>query len=177
LQVLANANSPLLQNTLASEFDKLMTSPSFSTDVATRQRWLAVLARAELAELEQHYSAMGELPQAQAIRAAEVGMVMLRGRIAGTGDAFNLGEASVTRCALRLGAGPLGVGYTLGRNLRKAELVACFDALLQEPARQARVLRDVIDPLAQAQAQARDKLSRAVASSKVDFYTMVRGDA
>jgi len=104
-------------------------------------------------------------------------MVMLRGRVGGTGDAFNLGEASVTRCALRMGAGALGVGYTLGRDRRKAELIAIFDALLQDEARQDQLQRELIEPLARQQAAQRDAASRSVAASKVEFFTFVRGEA
>jgi alpha-D-ribose 1-methylphosphonate 5-triphosphate synthase subunit PhnG len=153
-----------------------MTSPqNLSIDPALRRQWLAVLARApsrQLAEL---------LPPAlgapQFIRAAEVGMVMLRARAGGSGEAFNLGEASVTRCALRLGDGPLGVGYTLGRDRPKAELIATFDALLQDPLHHAELFVTVIEPLAAAQAQAREAASRAVAESRVEFFTFVRGEA
>jgi len=119
----------------------------------------------------------GSLAVIEHVRAPEPGMVMLRGRVGGTGDAFNLGEASVTRCALRLGSGPLGVGYTLGRDRRKAELIAIFDALLQDDARRADVERGVIEPLAVQQAGQRAADSRAAATSKVEFFTMVRGDA
>lgn len=104
-------------------------------------------------------------------------MVMLRGRVGGTGDAFNLGEASVTRCALRFGAGALGVGYALGRDKRKAELIAAFDAVLQDEAHRERMEREVIEPLARAQAMQRDASSRASASSAVEFFTFVRGAA
>lgn len=104
-------------------------------------------------------------------------MVMLRGRVGGTGDAFNLGEASVTRCALRMGTGPLGVGYTLGRDRRKAELIAIFDALLQDEARQGPLQRELIEPLAGQQAAQQDAASRSAAASKVEFFTFVRGEA
>ena len=104
-------------------------------------------------------------------------MVMLRGRVGGTGDAFNLGEATVTRCAVRVGAGALGVGYTLGRDRRKAELVALFDALLQDETRQARLQRDFIAPMQQRQAVQREATSRSAATSKVEFFTFVRGEA
>lgn len=103
-------------------------------------------------------------------------MFMLRGRIGGAGDAFNLGEATVTRCALRVGASALGVGYALGRDRRKVELIAVFDALLQGDAQQAQIQRDVIAPMAQRQAHERDAKSRQAATSKVDFFTMVRGE-
>ncbi len=140
-----------------------------------RRGWLAVLARAGRPELEAAADRL-DTAGAQPVRAPEAGMVMLRGRVAGTGDAFNLGEASVTRCAVRVGE-HLGVGYTLGRDKRKAELIALLDALLQDPRRQAALLQQVVQPLAQAQAQAREAASRAVAASRVDFFTMVRGEA
>jgi alpha-D-ribose 1-methylphosphonate 5-triphosphate synthase subunit PhnG len=151
-----------------------MTSDTSTLESAPRRHWLAVLARATVPELEA--LAPQGVPAPHYIRAAEIGMVMLRARTGGTGDAFNLGEASVTRCALRLAGGPLGVGYTLGRNRRKAELIALFDALLQEPQRHADLQREVIAPLAAAQANQRDSASRASAQSRVEFFTFVRGE-
>lgn len=154
-----------------------MTNQATNTGHAPRRQWLAVLARAERPALEQAAAALGELPPLEHVRPPEPGMVMLRGRVGGTGDAFNLGEATVTRCALRVGSGALGVGYTLGRDRRKAELIALFDALLQDPARQAKIQREVVDALAGQQAAQRDAAGRAAAASKVEFFTMVRGEA
>jgi alpha-D-ribose 1-methylphosphonate 5-triphosphate synthase subunit PhnG len=139
-----------------------------------RRRWLAVLARTDRARLEQTLATLGT-PCHELVRAPECGMVMLRGRVGGTGDPFNTGEATVTRCAVRLGS-RMGVGYVLGRDRRQAELVAVLDALLQDPERQAGLLREVIAPLAREQAQARAVRSREVAASRVEFFTMVRGE-
>jgi len=83
----------------------------------------------------------------------------------------------VTRCALRLGASELGVGYALGRDRRKAELIAGFDALLQDPARHAALAREVVEPLARQQAAQAEAASRAAASSRVEFFTFMRGQA
>lgn len=135
-----------------------------------RRQWLAVLARSGREQLEQ---ALADAPAHDAVRPPECGMVMLRGRVGGTGDVFNLGEATVTRCAVRVGD-CLGVGYVLGRDRRHAELVALFDALLQDATRRSSLLRTVIEPLAAAQAQARASRSREVAASRVEFFTMVR---
>jgi alpha-D-ribose 1-methylphosphonate 5-triphosphate synthase subunit PhnG len=154
-----------------------MTEPLQSAQDAKRRDWLAVLSRAQIGELERCAERVGPLPPAQTVRAAETGMLMLRGRIGGTGAAFNLGEASVTRCAMRVGGGPLGIGYTLGRDRRKAELVALFDALLQDDARGPWCMEQVIEPLRKRQAQQRDAANRAAATSRVDFLTMVRGEA
>lgn len=150
---------------------------SAASVLSARQAWLAVLARARLVELEPLRSTLGPLPDLQHVRPPEIGMVMLRGRVGGTGNPFNLGEASVVRCAVRLGQGPLGVAYALGRDKRRAELAALFDALLQDPQHHDRLQRELIAPLARRQAQARAQRHHAVAGSKVEFFTFVRGEA
>ena len=148
-----------------------------NTSKEPRRRWLGVLARAARPELEQALTLLGEIPPLEPVRSSEPGMVMLRGRIGGTGDAFNLGEASVVRCAVRLGDGPLGVAYALGRDKRRAELAATFDALLQDPQHHDALQRALIAPLALAQVQARTLKQQAVAGSKVEFFTFVRGES
>jgi len=147
-----------------------------NTSNEPRRRWLAILARASRSELETALMPFGDMPPLEHVRAPEPGMVMLRGRVGGTGDAFNLGEASVTRCALRVGASALGVGYALGRDRRKAELIAIFDAWLQDAGRHERLQREVVEPLAMQQAAQRAAASRAAATSKVEFFTFVRGE-
>ncbi len=152
-----------------------MTEP-LQADPSLRRDWLAVLARAGTEALEACFRQAAPWPAVERVRAPEVGMVMLRGRVGGTGEPFNLGEASVTRCAMRLAGGALGVGYTLGRDRRKAELVALFDALLQDGSARTRWMAQVVEPLREQQARERDAASRAAASSRVDFFTMVRGE-
>jgi len=154
-----------------------MTCDSPTSDPQARAAWLAVLARATLAELEAALPAHTPLALLQRVRPPEIGMVMLRGRVGGTGNPFNLGEASVVRCAVRLGDGPLGVAYALGRDKRRAELAAVLDALLQDAAHHDALQQSLIAPLAAAQAQARAKRQNDVADSKVEFFTLVRGDA
>lgn len=154
-----------------------MTSDTRTREYPARPAWLAVLARATLAELETLMPVVGDLQPLQQVRPPEIGMVMLRGRVGGTGNPFNLGEASVVRCAVRLGDGPLGVSYALGRDKRRAELAALFDALLQNPQHHDELQRSLISPLALAQAQARAQKQRDVAGSKVEFFTFVRGEA
>ncbi|MEO5660368.1 MAG: phosphonate C-P lyase system protein PhnG [Polaromonas sp.] len=153
-----------------------MTNGAVNEKQAARTRWLGVLARASRSELEQALTTLDKLPPIEHVRPPEPGMVMLRGRVGGTGDAFNLGEATVTRCALRVGVGALGVGYTLGRDRRKAELVALFDALLQDDTRQVQLEREVVQPMQRRQAAQRDAAGRSAAESKVEFFTFVRGE-
>lgn len=108
-------------------------------------------------------------------------MVMVRARAGSTGGQFNLGQMTVTRCALKLAsgaAGPdcVGLGYVQGRSKRHAELAAVFDALLQDAARRPALERAVIAPLETAQAARREERSRKAASTKVSFFTLVRGE-
>ncbi len=135
-----------------------------------RQRWMAVLARADAAAL----AAMsdGLLPDYTRIRGPEAGGIMLRGRAGGGGAAFNLGEATVVRCTVRSRAGHVGHAYCLGRELRQAELAAAIDAGLQDEATRDALLARVVAPLAAAQDAARAETARRAAATKVDFFTM-----
>lgn len=151
------------------------TDPTDPAVTARRQHWLAVLARASRDELAAAVAQVAPLPPHRALRAAEAGMVMLRGRAGGTGAEFNLGEATVVRCALQFDDGRLGVGYALGRDRRKAELIAQLDGVLQDRATQDKRIAQLVEPLARQQAAARDAASRAAAASRVEFFTLVRG--
>lgn len=145
---------------------------------AARRRWMSVLAKARLAELESAWDGLAEKPAYDWLRQPEIGMVMVRARTGGTGGRFNLGQMTVTRCALRLAddAAGVGLGYVQGRSKRHAELAAVFDALLQDAARQAPLEDSVIAPLEAAQAARRGERSRKANATKVNFFTMVRGE-
>ncbi|MCW0183195.1 MAG: phosphonate C-P lyase system protein PhnG [Zavarzinia sp.] len=139
-----------------------------------RRCWLAVLARAPGAELEAAVAA-AVAPPCRVVRAAETGLVMVRGRAGGTGERFNLGEMTASRCTVTDDEGRLGVGWIAGRDKRKAEMVARLDLLLQRPDG-AGLRARVVAPLAAHQAAARDTRAAKAAATRVDFFTMVRGD-
>ncbi len=141
-----------------------------------RQAWLAVLARAAVSELEHAWTVLPEQPAFRFLRPPETGLAQVRARAGGTGQQFNVGEATVSRCTVRLESGEIGVGYVTGRRHRQAELVAVFDALLQDPSRGPQLQREMITRLALAQAEQKRHDSEATAATKVDFFTMVRGD-
>jgi alpha-D-ribose 1-methylphosphonate 5-triphosphate synthase subunit PhnG len=63
-----------------------------------------------------------------------------------------------------------------GGDLRHAELAAVFDALLQDQARTVALAESVIAPLARAQADRRRAAAARAAASRVEFFTMVRGE-
>src|SRR5258708_27342401 len=112
-----------------------------------RQRFLGVLAKAVPEELERLWEALGLGPTYRHLRAPESGLVMLRGRVSGTGAPFNMGEMTVTRCSVVLANGTIGHGYVGGTDTRHAEIVALCDALLQGEAYRAEIERGVIAPL------------------------------
>ena len=146
-----------------------------NTQQAQRQAAMAVLAHAEAGEIAARLR-MISLPGHQELRAPENGLVMLRGRIGGDGAPFNLGEATVSRAAVRLASGEVGFGYTLGRDGEKARLIALCDALVQSRDFGAAVERDVIAPLREQLMIRRGRAAEETAATKVDFYTMVRGE-
>lgn len=182
-----------------------MSASAVSSLHAARRDWLAVLAKIPRDELERALDRVLDGAPAPAfdwLRAPEIGLAMVRGRIGGTGDPFNLGEASVTRAALRLrgdacdrtngttGADEMnganganrphgatvGIAYVLGRDKRRAELVALADALLQTPERHERLRAALIEPFRARLAQARAARSGEIATTRVEFFTMVRGE-
>ncbi|WP_413710717.1 phosphonate C-P lyase system protein PhnG [Rhizobium sp. Rhizsp82] len=141
-----------------------------------RKRVVDLLARSELAELNDAWEALANKPEAQAVRGPETGLVMVRGRIGGGGSAFNLGEVTVTRATIRLASGTVGHGQSLGTDRKKARLCAIFDALWQEEATKAFVEERLLQPIAQRIAAATQQKADETAATRVDFFTMVRGD-
>ncbi len=148
-----------------------------SVPQAARQEWMALLARAPQTLLDEALTGHAAM-QPQWLRRPETGLMMVQGRAGGTGERFNLGEITVTRCALRLSGDSIdaavGVAYVLGRNHRQAQLAAMADALLQDPLQRDLLEAQLIDPvrqhLQQAQAQRHDRAQ----TTKVDFLTVAR---
>ncbi len=91
---------------------------------------------------------------------------------------FSLGEMTVPRCALALNARPeiVGHAYVQGRSSEKAEAAALADAMLQTEDLAEAVRVAVLAPLEQEEQERRARLRRKAGASKVDFFTMVRGE-
>jgi alpha-D-ribose 1-methylphosphonate 5-triphosphate synthase subunit PhnG len=144
---------------------------------------MALLARAPLPLIEQGLADHTQSTP-QWLRRPETGLMMVQGRVGGAGEKFNLGEMTVTRCALRLAAAntsdpalkdtPVGVAYVMGRNHRHAQLAAVADALLQTPAEWPVLEQRLLAPL-RAHVQAGQTRRHAQAqTTKVDFLTVAR---
>ena len=148
--------------------------PALPDEIVARQAMMATLAAADPTTLLRLWEALSSRPLYHCLRGPETGLVMVRGRIGGGGAPFNLGEATVTRATVKLDSGELGHAHALGRDHRKAEISAALDALWQRDAKA--VERDILTPMRAAQAEADALLRAETAATKVDFFTMVRGD-
>jgi len=142
---------------------------------ASRQEWMGLLARAPEEALMTLWHTYKGRPSFDWLRRPEVGGVMVRGRTGGTGAPFNLGEMTVTRCSLVLKDGTVGHGYVQGRSKPKAETAALIDALLQTEAAEDIRVR-VIAPLSQKMQAVKTARAAKAAATKVEFFTMVRGE-
>ncbi|MCA6119344.1 phosphonate C-P lyase system protein PhnG [Bradyrhizobium sp. WSM 1738] len=140
-----------------------------------RKAAMAVLAHSDAADIAERLGAV-DVSVHQTLREPENGLVMVRGRIGGDGAPFNLGEATVSRAAVRLATGEVGFGYTLGRDLDKARMIALCDAMVQSRELAEAVEAKVLSPLRAEMAAKRSRRSAEAAATRVDFYTMVRGE-
>ncbi|WP_225027758.1 phosphonate C-P lyase system protein PhnG [Xinfangfangia pollutisoli] len=139
-----------------------------------RRAWMGLLARARPERLAALLPA--PLPAHADLRAPEIGAVMVRGRVSASGAPFNLGEMTVTRCALRLtDCGTVGHAYVQGRDRDHARRAALVDALMQT-GRAAALRAQVLDPLAAEEAAARGLRAAKAAATRVEFFTLVRGE-
>lgn len=151
-----------------------MDAPSATPASHARKRWMSILAKASFEDLSSLWQNLPDKPEWSKIRAPEIGMVMVRGRMGGTGNRFNLGEMTVTRCTIGLECGVVGHGYVSGRNKDHAEIAAVIDALMQREDRAETIEHSVIKPLELRHQENRDVQSRKAAATKVDFFTVAR---
>jgi alpha-D-ribose 1-methylphosphonate 5-triphosphate synthase subunit PhnG len=153
-------------------------SPEMPEASNRRQKWMALLARAPISILEDAVGASAT-KSPHWLRPPETGLVMAQARVGGTGGRFNLGEVTVTRCALRLtgeatSARSVGVAYVLGRSHRHAHLAAVADALLQDPSRRYQLEINLLAPVRRHLAASRAQRETRAQTTKVEFFTVAR---
>lgn len=140
-----------------------------------RKDWLGLLAKSSADEVARLWDVLGLETNYTVLRAPEIGGVMVRGRAGAIGAAFNLGEMTVTRASVRLDNGRIGHGYVQGRGKDHARHAALIDALMQTDAAQE-IEAKVLNPLRTLKSDHKRARAAKAAATKVDFFTMVRGE-
>jgi alpha-D-ribose 1-methylphosphonate 5-triphosphate synthase subunit PhnG len=145
---------------------------------ASSQRKLAmgIFSRAETAELSEPIARHWPDLSVRDLRPVEVGLIMLRGRVGGDGKPFNLGEATIARAVVELEDGRRGFGHVLGRDREHARLAAIADALWQGEAERDLIEREVVMPVSARLTHRKARQRAETAATKVDFFTLVRGE-
>lgn len=138
-----------------------------------RQAWLSVLVRVPEDDVVDAAQAFDF--EVSELKAPEVGMLMTDGRIHATGSRFHLGEVTLTRCVLKDTLGHLGYGQILGRSKAQARAIALFDLALQREDTGADA--DASINAWRSEVEALDAMTaERVDQTRVDFFTLVRGD-
>ena len=146
-------------------------------DEFDRKQALDILNSAPADFLAQRYATIkAKAPEAIPVRGPDIGTVMVRGRVGGGGGAFNLGEASVTRATVRLDSGEVGHSIVLGRDEQKARTVAHLDALRQQSLWAAKIDADIVAPALASIKAEKLRLAEETEATKVDFFTVARGE-
>lgn len=140
-----------------------------------RARRISLLARATGEELGAVLRPLPEVASAKPVRGPETGLIMLRGRIGGGGNPFNLGEATVTRATVRLSTGEIGHAQRLGTDSEATRLCAIADALGETDRHQA-LIEALLSTIETRLADEASVLERETAATRVDFFTLVRGE-
>ncbi|HKK85960.1 MAG TPA: phosphonate C-P lyase system protein PhnG [Roseovarius sp.] len=144
-------------------------------DDASRKHWMSLLSKANPQDLAHLWAEVSMGVEFSFLRTPEVGAIMVRGRAGATGAPFNLGEMTVARCSVQLQGGEIGHAYVQGRDKTHATQAAVIDALMHTD--KADTMREhILDPLSENFERARAARAARAAATKVDFFTMVRGE-
>ena len=172
-----------------------------SHPVKNRQQLLSVLSKSSFDDINRFWQSLSIVPSYSLLKAPEVGMTMVRAKTGGTGQAFNMGEMTVTRTVIRLDVSEghlkessseekgveekcveekrtdiIGFGYTAGRDTKKSELIAVVDAYFQLPEYTDLIEEKILQPLLDKQRHQEESEAKKVDATKVNFFTMVRGE-
>ncbi len=152
-----------------------MTGTFIDASCRERKRVMDLLAIATETELSGAWDILAEKPEVKPVRGPETGLVMVRGQTGGTGQPFNLGEVAVSRATVMLEDGTAGHAHVLGNHPEKARLAAVFDALAQMDTHTAAV-EALLQNIAIRVNEERRRQVQETAATRVDFFTMVRGE-
>ena len=144
--------------------------------IEKRKFWMSLLATSIQSDLLNLWEQKKIKVNYVWLRTPEIGSIMAQGRMGVTGDKFNIGEVTITRCSLKLNCGTIGHSYVQGRSKKKAEISALCDALMQTKMSKE-INKNIIIPLEKIKKDNKDKILSKAEATKVDFFTLVRGES
>ena len=144
--------------------------------IEKRKSWMSLLATSNQSDLLNLWEQKKIKVNYVWLRTPEIGSIMAQGRMGVTGDKFNIGEVTITRCSLKLNCGTIGHSYVQGRSKKKAEISALCDALMQTEMSNE-INKSIIIPLERIKKNNKDKILSKAEATKVDFFTLVRGES
>ena len=144
--------------------------------IEKRKSWMSLLATSNKNDLLNLWEQKKINIRYEWLRTPEIGSIMAQGRMGVTGDKFNIGEVTITRCSLKLNCGTIGHSYVQGRSKKKAEISALCDALMQTEMSNE-INKSIIIPLERIKKNNKDKILSKAEATKVDFFTLVRGES
>lgn len=144
--------------------------------IEKRKSWMSLLATSNQSDLLNLWEQKKIRVNYIWLRTPEIGTIMAQGRMGVTGDKFNIGEVTITRCSLKLNCGTIGHSYVQGRSKKKAEISALCDALMQTKMSKE-INKNIIIPLGKIKKDNKDKILSKAEATKVDFFTLVRGES
>ena len=144
--------------------------------IEKRKSWMSLLATSNQSDLLNLWEQKKIKVNYVWLRTPEIGSIMAQGRMGVTGDKFNIGEVTITRCSLKLNCGTIGHSYVQGRSKKKAEISALCDALMQTEMSNE-INKSIIIPLEKIKKNNKDKILSKAEATKVDFFTLVRGES
>ena len=144
--------------------------------IEKRKSWMSLLATSNKNDLLNLWEQKKINIRYDWLRTPEIGSIMAQGRMGVTGDKFNIGEVTITRCSLKLNCGTVGHSYVQGRSKKKAEISALCDALMQTEMSNE-INKSIIIPLEKIKKNNKDKILSKAEATKVDFFTLVRGES
>ena len=150
----------------------------------TRPQWMRLLALAPESTLQELLQPLAQAISYTFLRRPEAGLLMVEGKTGGR--RFNLGEMLITRCAVTLSSqsaeadqsdDPVqGHAWICGNSPRHAELAALGDALMQLPGYTTRLGMELFEHLRAHEAREAAEEERKTAPTRVDFFTLARGE-
>ncbi len=144
--------------------------------IKKRKFWMSLLATSNQSDLLNLWEQKKIRVNYIWLRTPEIGSIMAQGRMGVTGDKFNIGEVTITRCSLKLNCGTIGHSYVQGRSKKKAEISALCDALMQTKMSKE-INKNIIIPLEKIKKDNKRKILSKAEATKVDFFTLVRGES